>query len=162
VTLVELNPMEMRMARAIGNARQDRRDAAGNRNAKGNTSRGAADHIVGVMGELAFAKVANRYPSGLFLDKDEDDDVGGIQVRTRRKHYMDLYLWKTDPTDAFYALMTGEGPRFNFQGFIHGSKAAVPEYWTKGKVGGFPRVDCFVIPHSALSKLGILPVGLPS
>lgn len=145
---VRLNPFEMRFARKLGQTRQERREAAGNRNAHGSRG-GAEDHVLGVMGEMAFAKIANRYPTGLFLDKDEDDDVGGIQVRTRRKAFQELYLWKRDETDCYWALMTGEGPEFTFHGLIHGTEAAIEAHWTTARYP-FPRVDCFVVPHEKL------------
>jgi hypothetical protein len=149
---VVLNPFEMRMARGLGNLRQERRAASGAKNAHGSTG-GVEDHILGVMGEMAFAKVTNRYPSGLFLDMGEDNDVGGIQVRTRRKHDMELYLWKKDRADAWWVLMTGAGPEFVFRGAIHGAEAATERFWTPKK-RPFPRVSCWVIPQGSLMKPG--------
>jgi len=138
----------MRFAIKMGEARQERRMKEGRRNRMGSAG-GAEDHIQGVMGEMAFAKLANKYPSGLFLDMDEDDDVGGIQVRTRREHYMDLYLWESDPEDAWFALLTGKGPEFQFHGVVYGSLAKVKSNWTKARLP-FPRVDCYIVPRSQL------------
>jgi hypothetical protein len=146
---VVLSPFEMRVARSLGNLRQQRREAAGNKRPFGGGSGGAADHIQGLMGEMAFAKLANRYPSGLFLDMDEDNDVGGIQVRTRRKNYMELYLWATDPLDCYWALMTGEGPEFTFHGLIRGEDAALDSNWTEA-AKPFPLRACWIVPGHQL------------
>lgn len=147
---VTLNLFEMRFAQVVGEMRQSRRERAGDKNAHGSKG-GVEDHILGAQGELAFAKVLKRYPSGLFLSMQQDDDVGGIQIRTRRSHYMDLYLWKRDDKEQYYALMTGTGPKFVFQGFIYGAEGAVAEYWREGREGGFPRTSCWVIPAANLS-----------
>lgn len=146
--IVTLNSFEMRFARKMGQARQERRMKEGRRNRMGSAG-GAEDHIIGCMGEMAFAKHADKYPSGLFLDMAEDDDVGGIQVRTRRQHYMDLYLWESDPEDAWYALLTGTGPEFQFHGVVWGVLGKVKSNWTEAKVP-FPRVDCYIVPRKQL------------
>lgn len=157
---VHLNKAEMQLARLIGGGRQERREKAGDKNAHGSKG-GIEDHILGVMGEIAFAKLANLYPSGLWLDRHEDDDVGGIQVRTRRKDFMELYLWERDEKDCLWALMIGTGPWFECKGLIHGTDAAVERYWTPARPSGFPRVPCWVVPHSALRPVhDVLPARL--
>lgn len=134
----------------VGQRRQGNRDQDGHQNAHGSNG-GVEDHVLGAMGEMFFAKVTGRYPSGLFVGMDDDNDVGGIQVRTRRKDFMDLYLWENDPTDCLWALVTGEGPEFRFWGVIAGSLAASPAFWTDA-ADPFPREGCWVVPKEALWK----------
>jgi len=147
---VTLNDEEMAFAAAVGVLRQRRRERAGHRNAHDSTG-GVGDHILGARGELVYAKAADRYPSGLFLDIDQDDDVGGMQVRTRREHWHDLYVWNEDSLDANYALVTGVGPQFVYHGWATGREAKQQKFWREAsKVGGFPRVSCFVVPREQL------------
>jgi hypothetical protein len=146
-----LSDREMGAAQRIGQQRQVRREKAGHQNAHGSNG-GADDHAQGVMGEIGFAKLTNRYPSGLFGELADDDDVGGIQVRCRRQSFMDLYIWLTDSRTSLWALLTGEGPLLTFHGVIEGRDACVPAYWRE-KADPFPRVDCWVPPKSALRPI---------
>jgi len=144
---VELNDDEWELAKQVGKARQGRRSAAGDRSYwKTTEAEAEAAHIVGAAGEIAAAKVLNRYPSGLFLDMAADDDVSGIQVRTRRKEGYELYLFPKDPEDAWYVLLIGTSRSFVYKGAIHGKDAMKPENWReKGKNGSFPKKACWIV-----------------
>jgi hypothetical protein len=146
---VYLTPIEIRFAESIGTWRQMQRDRAGHANAHGSVG-GADDHVLGALGELAYAKGTQAYPSGLFLPMSEDDDVGGVQVRTRRRHSYDLYLWENDDDLATFALVTTEdGIYFRIHGAIQGKDAMIPKWWREAG-NPFPRVSCYVIPQSEL------------
>jgi hypothetical protein len=142
----------MEFGEAMGRLHHRRRELAGDKNAHGSKG-GVDDHILGCLGELAYAKATCQYPSGLFLEMADDDDVSGTQVRTRRKHAYDLYLWKKDDPTCTFALVTGVGPEFIYHGEIAGSEAMTPLYWVEaGSMGAFPRVSCYVIQKVNLTE----------
>jgi hypothetical protein len=149
-----LNYLEVEFAKDIGRWRQESRELSGNKNAHGSKG-GLEDHILGASGELAFAKITDKYPSGLFLPMEKDDDVGGIQVRTRRGNNYELYIWlKELREETEYALMHYLGnDTYSYKGSILGEKAKefYAHAWSKGN---FPRESCYVVP---LDELRLIP-----
>jgi hypothetical protein len=141
-----LNYLEIEFAKDVGHWRQQSRELSGNKNAHGSKG-GLEDHILGASGELAFAKITNRYPSGLFLPMEEDDDVNGIQVRTRRGRSYELYIWLNELDEQTeYALIHYWGNNeYCYKGSILGERAKdfYAAAWSKGN---FPRESCYVVP----------------
>lgn len=148
---VHLNQIEMGFGKFVGELRFEKRTR--DFEERGDEIYGTVhEHILGARGELALSKALNLYPSGLFLELEEDNDVGGIQVRTRRDHRMDLFLMKRDDLSKYYALVTGSGPQFTLQGFIHGAVGATESNWHFGNPHRFPKKSCWVVPSEDLSR----------
>jgi hypothetical protein len=137
----------------VGHQRQGDSEAAGRSNAHRSRG-GVADHIQGAMAEIAFAYSINAFPSGLGLSIEDDDDVNGVQVRGRREHWHDLYLWRRDDPQCRYVLVTGTWPQYIVHGWIWGHEAKTSEYWVKAySQGGFPRISSYIIPQSELHDM---------
>lgn len=153
MTFVVLNEAEWDFATKVGVGRQQRRDSAGHFNA--HDSRGGVwEHIWGCRGELAYAKASGQYPSGLFADMSDDDDVSGTQVRTRTGPKCDPYLWlNDDPDDVFAFAINMHKRRFKILGPVRAGDFMVAQFFTKAHPV-FPREDCYVIPQDALRPLG--------
>ena len=148
---IVLDPDDMEWAEVVGQTRQQRREAAGHKNAHASMDAGE-DHILGAMGECAYSRLSGRPWTGALLDIGGDNDVDGVQVRTRREHHYDLYLWPDDKRDAWWVLMTGHGPTFVCQGRIWGAAACDERYFTPANPSRFPRAACYVIPQKRLEK----------
>ena len=148
---ITLPPVLWEYAEQVGLTRQSRRDAAGHRNAYASMG-GDEDHILGACGECAYSLLSHRPWTGALMDIGGDNDVDGVQVRTRRQHNYELYLWPHDKQDAWWVLMTGDAPTFVFQGRIWGANAHADEFFTEARPMGFPRAACYVIPTTRLEK----------
>lgn len=153
VTLTEL---ECNIARFVSQQRQDGADAAGRRNAHGATG-GVNLHDQGAAAEIAYAKAMNVFPTGIGLTFEEDDDVGGVQVRGRTEHWHELYLWLDDDPDVPWVLVTGTMPTFRIQGWTFGSWAMTKEYFAPAfSKGNFPREDSYIVPTVQLRPINDL------
>lgn len=144
-----LTPADCRLATDVGRGRQSRRTRAGHRNAHGSMDAGE-DHVLGAHGECAYSRLSGRPWTGATSDITSDDDVDGVQVRTRRDHSYDLYLWPEDKQDAWWVLMTGMPPAFKYWGRIWGKAACIDAHFTVANRRGFPREDCYVVPRQKL------------
>ena len=109
-------------------------------------------HIVGACGEMAVAKLLNKYWNGA-LGNLKADDVSMVQVRTRTKHTYDLIVHPSDPDDKMFVLVTGLPPKFRVHGWIVGGFAKTDKYW-KDPAGGRP---AFFVPKSDLAPMTDLP-----
>lgn len=112
-----------------------------------------AVHIEGACGEMAVAKLLNRYWCGNLGDLDAAD-VGKLQVRTRSKHSYELILHPADADEDAWILVTGIAPEYRVHGWVTGVEGKKEEYW-KDPAGGRP---AFFVPQDALRPMGELPV----
>jgi hypothetical protein len=91
-------------------------------------------NLEGLAGEFAFCKIKNIYPD-MSIEKPLAFDcainhIGFIDVKTTNKpHGMLLVgVWKAKYLKpAYYALMIGEMPTYEFKGFFPGSEVFKPE-----------------------------------
>jgi len=75
-------------------------------------------HILGALGECAFAKGTHRYWNGS-VNTFKGSDIGAnIQVRTRSKHNYDLIVRRDDRDDDIFVLVTGGPNMFMIHGWI--------------------------------------------
>jgi len=136
---IRLTQLERELARFVAEQRQSGRVKAGVERDRYTAHRfSAVDlHTLGCEGELAFAKWSGRYWSGAGLDLADDDDVGGIQVRTRRESWHDLCIWPKDlqrHREARFVLVTKESDdTFCIRGWIWAAEAT--------EVGEFRRLS---------------------
>lgn len=131
MVMIELTPSELHHAAMVGSTRQFEAATRGRRNAHGMSDdawRGLANHICGACGEIAVAKALGIYWGGETNTFAAPDLADGIQVRTRREHYMDLIVREGDHNQHRFYLVTGIAPRLVVHGWIKGLDAKRKEW----------------------------------
>jgi hypothetical protein len=127
---VVLTEFELHMAAGVGARRgvnafvNGRRQAAADVDSEGNWQQ----HIEGACGEMAVARVLNRYWNGSVGTFKSGGDVGDIQVRTRSKHHYDLIVRSRDRDEDWFILVTGTAPRYRVHGYVRAADAKKDEY----------------------------------
>lgn len=113
-------------------------------------------HILGALGECAFAKATNRYWNGSVNTFKAGGDVGdSIQIRTRSKHSYDLIVRKDDKDDDVFVLVTGGPNDFTVHGWMPGRAAKQAKY--KANYGNYG--EAFFVPSRELRPVERLIVG---
>jgi len=148
---VKLTWYEVLTASQTGCLRQLTAIRDGRKMSAGLTTDGWSEHIEGACGELAVAKALNVFWDGS-VNTFKQDDLPGLQVRTRRRHEYDLIVRPSDDDDARWVLVTGRCPAYRVRGWILGSDAKQPE-WLR-EHGGRPAA--YFVPASALHALDSL------
>lgn len=110
-------------------------------------------HCEGACGELVLAKHLGVYWSGS-IGAMKADDVARFQVRTRSRHSYELNLFRDDPPDRAFVLVTGTAPRFRIRGWIYARDGQSDSYWSDPAKNGRP---AFFVPHEALRPMVELP-----
>jgi len=91
-------------------------------------------HIEGACGEVAAAKILNRFWSPSVNTFNAPDIGKNLQVRTRSRHDYELIVrpktvtYKGDNPDNYFILMTGKAPRFIIHGYMLGLDAQRQEW----------------------------------
>jgi hypothetical protein len=110
-------------------------------------------HILGALGECAFAKATNRYWNGSVNTFKSGGDVGdAIQVRTRSQSYYDLIVRAEDRDSDVYVLVTGGPHDFVVRGWLLAGDAKKPQYHKD--YGGYG--EAFFVPQSDLLPIDLL------
>lgn len=148
---VRLDPWEVFEAAMIGVGRQCRAMADGKRDSHGFRGDPWGAHILGALGEQAFAKVLNRYYAGSVDYRA--GDVGSVEVRTAPNHDYGLLVRAKDPDHAVFVLVTGSAPTFRIQGWITGAEAK--------RIGTLDRPDparppCWIVRQEDLEPIEAL------
>ena len=112
-------------------------------------------HILGALGECAFAKATGRYWSGSVNTFKVGGDVGAIQVRTRSSHDYDLLVRDGDRDSDIFVLVTGGPNEFRVHGWMRGSEAKAGEY--RRNYGGYG--EAFFVPKERLKGIEPLVCG---
>lgn len=149
---VTLDWFEVLMAGGVGLQRHVEaiRNNLPNRYGAETAKSGLALHVEGACGELAFARVCNRYWSGSVNTFGEGGDVGKVQVRTRSSHDYDLLVRPADASDdTVFVLVTGLMPHYRVHGWVTGASARNPA-WLKSYGG---RAEAYFVPQSRLTPI---------
>lgn len=110
---------------------------------------GLARHIEGACGEIAVAKLKDRYYSGA-LNSFKGADVGrDWQVKTRIDRSWDLLVRDDDHDDHIFILVTGAAPTYCIRGWMYGWEAKQPEFLRD--YGGRP--EAWFVPQGRLRSL---------
>jgi hypothetical protein len=113
-------------------------------------------HILGALGECAFAKGTNRYWNGSVNTFRKGGDVGGfIQVRTRSQHSYDLIVRDDDKDHDLFVLVTGGPTDFRVHGYIPAVDAKRPEY--RANYGNYG--EAYFVPKGELMPVEQLVIG---
>jgi hypothetical protein len=106
-------------------------------------------HVLGALGECAFAKATNRYWSGS-VNTFKGADVGAnIQIRTRSHHHYDLIVRPGDKDDDVYVLVTGGPTEFTLRGWMRCGDAKQPRY--RANYGNYG--EAYFVPQSCLQPI---------
>lgn len=107
-------------------------------------------HILGALGECAFAKATNRYWNGSVNTFKAGGDVGdNIQIRTRSKHSYDLIVRDGDKDCDVFVLVTGGPHEFTIHGWVPAAEAKQPKF--RANYGGYG--EAYFVPQSALRPI---------
>src|SRR5262245_34292918 len=87
----------------------------------------AASDVLGVQGEMSFAKRFGVYYA--HSTRRERFDVAGWQVRTTAWDTGKLRVHPEDVDTDRFVLVTGRAPVFTIRGFMFGGPAKNPEWW---------------------------------
>lgn len=117
------------------------------------------DHCFGACGEIAFCEITGCIHTKAVNGFREIADVWGrnrwdLEVRTRKSHDYDLYIYENERVDQIYALMTTthyQFPKFKYWGVIRGEDAKQPQYWVTPYTSPL-RKECFLIKKELLVK----------
>ena len=126
---VNLEWFEVSRAALVGVARNVEAIRKGLQNARPTNEKDWDIHILGALGECAFAKATNRYWNGSVNTFKSGGDVGAtIQIRTRSKHHYDLIVRDEDKDGDLFVLVTGGPHEFVIRGWMRASDAKKDEY----------------------------------
>jgi len=91
-------------------------------------------NIEGVIGELAVSKHLDVYWKG--KGEFRGADVGrDFQVRTTSYATGHLWLFREDPEDKVFILVTGSGLEYHIRGWINGAQGKRQKYWGSKQEG---------------------------
>ena len=144
---VTLEWFEVSRAALVGVSRNVEALRKGLQNARPTNESDWHVHILGALGECAFAKATGRYWSGSVNTFKVGGDVGeNIQIRTRSKHSYDLIVRDADKDDDVFVLVTGGPHDFAIRGWMPASEAKQEKY--RNDYGGYG--EAYFVPASAL------------
>lgn len=110
-------------------------------------------HILGALGEAAFAKYFQVYNSQTFNEWKNSPDIKNgehdIEIRTRSKESYDLIIREDDKSTSIYVLATGDGDQIKLHGWIYGDKGKKKEYIKE--YGG--KSPAYFIPSNKLNSI---------
>jgi hypothetical protein len=109
-------------------------------------------HVVGALGECAFAKGTNRYWSGSVNTFKAADIGGNIQIRTRSSHHYDLIVRSGDSDADVFVLVTGGPAEFAIRGWMAAADAKQEQF--RANYGNYG--EAFFVPQSALHPIETL------
>lgn len=126
---VALEWFEVSRAALVGVSRNVEALRRGYQNSRPTREKDWDIHILGALGECAFAKATNRYWNGSVNTFKSGGDIGEIvQIRTRSRHDFDLIVRDDDKDNDIFVLVTGGPIEFEVQGWMKASDAKRPEY----------------------------------
>ena len=150
-------PEERQAAMDEGMRRQAVNEAKGLRGRNGGASFGskALDiHLLGAAGEMAVASYLGMKHE-LYKEveaKRGSDDLPGIDVKTRSKHFYNLIVQKQEDPDKKFVLVTIENQQTLLHGWCYGRQGMDARYWADPARGR----PAYFVPQSALHPMETL------
>lgn len=128
---VELTPYDIQLCEFVAQLRNNGGiAAAADAHKYGHVKQTLALHVIGCLGELAFAKAMNRFWSGAGDHYYEDSDVGRYQIRATTYATGRLLIRPNEThLDVPWVLVVQMSPtRWRIAGWLYGREAHRPEY----------------------------------
>ena len=150
-------PEERQAAMEEGMRRQAVNEAKRLRGRNGGASFGskALDiHLLGAAGEMAVASYLGMKHE-LYKEveaKRGSDDLPGIDIKTRSKHFYSLIVQKQEDPDKKFVLVTIENQQTLLHGWCYGREAMDERYWADPARGR----PAYFVPQSALHPMETL------
>lgn len=147
---VNLEWFEVSRAALVGVSRNVEALRKGLQNSRPTKDKDWDIHILGALGECAFAKATGRYWSGSVNTFKAGGDIGDIiQIRTRSKHHYDLIVRDDDKDDDLFVLVTGGPHEFVVHGWMRAKDAKREEY--RQNYGNYG--DAYFVPKTRLLNI---------
>lgn len=147
---VTLEWFEVSRAALVGVSRNVEALRKGLQNARPTNESDWHIHILGALGECAFAKATGRYWSGSVNTFKVGGDVGeNIQIRTRSKHSYDLIVREADKDSDVFVLVTGGPHDFTIRGWMPAAEAKQEKY--RNDHGGYG--SAYFVPQAKLRPI---------
>lgn len=147
---VTLEWFEVSRAALVGVSRNVEALRKGLQNARPTSESEWHIHILGALGECAFAKATNRYWNGSVNTFKAGGDVGeNIQIRTRSKPFYDLIVRDGDRDEDVFVLVTGGPNEFAIRGWIPAADAKQDQY--RKDYGGYGQA--YFVPQAELRPI---------
>lgn len=143
--VVPLTAEEQITAASIGIRRQIAAVAKGRDPGTRPENEGWSAHVVGALGELAYAKWRKVYWPATVGRPDYDGDVGDAEVRSTERVNGRLLLKTADPEDRAYILVVVQNCQCIIHGWLWGHEAKKPDYWDATMPS-----PCFAVPQRDL------------
>lgn len=161
--IVRLDAPEVAVGRVVGQMRFDQ--AVAEKRRDGFRSHSVENHVLGALGEMAFAKGFGVYwdfSCGTFKRRR---DVCGCEIRTRRGDDKPLVIRETDNATDLFALVCyrEKSDDFRIAGFAIARDVQKPEWWNdKGPIPAFylPQSELRGFRDFAVDELHRLPLHL--
>lgn len=132
---INLTPEQLALAEAEAARRQQvnsERGLLGRNNAPAGGEKALSLHRLGAVGEVAVA-VHLGLEAHLFSEQEarrgSTDLPGGIEVKTRSRHWHDLIVQKDEVPTKKLVLVTAEGSSIRIQGWCLAADVMQPKFW---------------------------------
>ncbi|HEX8835380.1 MAG TPA: hypothetical protein VF748_00460 [Candidatus Acidoferrum sp.] len=122
---------EKKIAWYVAKLRDEGEWTRSNTNRKNHNMNTRVLHYIGCLGEMAFAKGMDKYWSGAGRGAEDDDDVGGLQVRVTRHLNGRLPIYLEDDDNKPFFLLIGEKGEYRVAGWAFAYEAKHDKYWKK-------------------------------
>lgn len=156
----KLTPQEREQAIAEGRRRQGVNEAKRLKGRNRGAEAGAEAlrvHVLGAAGEMAVASYLGLKDQ-LYLEEQavpgSCDLPGGIDVKTRARHYYDLLCQKDEVEGKKLVLVTIEARTIWIRGWIPSEQAIRADWWQEF----VPGRGCYAVPQRELLPIDSLPI----
>jgi hypothetical protein len=152
---ITLTPGEVMLVRIIASLRAGVNRTLGTPDAKRGPQDGFHTDLLGVAGELAFAKRFNLYPDLTFNPRSGGHDFvskngNTVDVKTTDRCDGRLLVTpkkKAEPSDVYF-LIVGDIPRFQLRGY-----ATAKQVFEESNLTDFGRGECYAVEQKNLKEI---------
>jgi hypothetical protein len=146
---IMLKPYELMLGAHVGMMRRVRSVELGCKDHHGIPGKTWEYDLLGAIGEMAIAKLTDRFWEGTVNTFKNQGDVGEWEVRTTESHTNKLIVRPEDPDDSIFWFVSTESITiYRVHGWILGSDAK-QKVWEKSPNN---RPAAFFVPSDALQK----------